>query len=92
MLSVEAFIFNAINNSFLLLFQKIDGVALDQIGFYKPPKLPCNPILVKTLFTVMFWITMRQFCQERWERKQTSALSDMAAPLRVSVSTASGNY
>jgi len=38
----------------------------------------------------MFWITMRQFCQERWERKQTSALSDMAAPLRVSVSTASG--
>jgi len=70
--------------------QVVDGVPLDQIGFSKPKKLAVNPILVKTLFTVMFWMTMRQFCRERFEHKQTSALADLAAPLRVSVSTASG--
>lgn len=36
----------------------------------------------------MFWITMRQYMAERKQRRRSSALRDMVAPLHVSVSTA----
>lgn len=36
----------------------------------------------------MFWITLRQYMQERWQARNTSALADMAAPLQITVTTA----
>lgn len=68
----------------------IQGINLAQIGFQKVKVLPCNPLLVKCLYTVMFWITLRQYVQERKEARQSSALADMVAPLQVTVGTAAG--
>lgn len=68
----------------------IKGINFAQIGFQKVTVLPCNPLLVKCLYTVMFWITLRQYIQERREARQTSALADMVAPLQVTVGTATG--
>lgn len=45
----------------------------------------------KTLFTTMFWITMRQYMQERREERSHSAVANMIAPLQVTVGTATGN-
>ncbi|KAG5890381.1 hypothetical protein JTB14_029746 [Gonioctena quinquepunctata] len=68
----------------------IDGVDLSEIGFVKVDVLPCGPLFVKCLYTVMFWVTLRQYMQERAEARQSSALADMVAPLQVSVGTAAG--
>lgn len=68
----------------------IQNINLAQIGFQKVKVLPCNPLLVKCLYTVMFWITLRQYIQETREARQTSALADMVAPLQVTVGTATG--
>lgn len=67
---------------------KINGINLAQIGFEKVTVLPCNALLVKCLFTTMFWITLRQYMQERLAERQSSALADMVAPLQVTVGTA----
>ncbi|CAG9862827.1 unnamed protein product [Phyllotreta striolata] len=64
------------------------GVDLKEIGFKKPEGPPCIPLLVKSLYTVMFWITLRQYTQEELEKRQTSALADMVAPLQVTVGAA----
>lgn len=69
---------------------KLDNFDLAEIGFVKVTTYPCAPLFVKSLYTVMFWVTLRQFMQERLEAKQTSALADMAAPLQVTVGTATG--
>ncbi|CAH1368339.1 unnamed protein product [Tenebrio molitor] len=66
----------------------VQGINLAQIGFQKITVLPCNPLLVKCLFTGMFWITLRQYVQERKAERQNNALADMAAPLQVTVGTA----
>lgn len=63
---------------------------LAEIGFPKVTVLPCNPLLIKCLFTCMFWITLRQYMQERLAQRQSSALADMVAPLQVTVGTATG--
>lgn len=42
----------------------------------------------QSLYTLFFWITLRQFMQERFERRNTSALEDMAAPLQITVGPA----
>lgn len=68
----------------------IDGVDLVFIGFEKILVLPCKALAAKCLFTSMFWITLRQYMQERAESRQTSALADMVAPLQVTVGTAAG--
>ncbi|XP_044268088.1 piezo-type mechanosensitive ion channel component-like isoform X7 [Tribolium madens] len=68
----------------------VEGIDLAEIGFQKVSILPCNPLLVKCVFTAMFWITLRQFVRERIEERQTTALADMAAPLQVTVGTAAG--
>ncbi|XP_067001205.2 piezo-type mechanosensitive ion channel component isoform X3 [Anabrus simplex] len=72
--------------------QEVEGVDMKAIGIYKPEKLPCEPLMAKSLYTIMFWITLRQFMQERFERRSTSALQDMAAPLQVSVNTATRGF
>lgn len=64
------------------------GVDLEEIGFKKPEGPACIPLLVKSLYTVMFWITLRQYMQEKMEKRQTSALADMVAPLQVTVGAA----
>lgn len=38
----------------------------------------------------MFWITMRQYMQERRETRSHSAVANMIAPLQVTVGTATG--
>ncbi|XP_052124815.1 piezo-type mechanosensitive ion channel component isoform X3 [Frankliniella occidentalis] len=64
-------------------------INLKQIGFEKPINVsPSKPVLIKSLYTVMFWITLRQYMQERWQARNTSALADMAAPLQITVTTA----
>ncbi|XP_076270338.1 piezo type mechanosensitive ion channel component isoform X7 [Rhynchophorus ferrugineus] len=66
----------------------IQGINLSQIGFVKVSILPCNPLLVKCLYTCMFWITLRQYMQERLIERQSSALADMVAPLQLTVGAA----
>ncbi|CAH1133196.1 unnamed protein product [Ceutorhynchus assimilis] len=66
----------------------IKGINLAQIGFVKVTTLPCNPLLVKCLYTCMFWVTLRQYMQERLIERQTSALADMVAPLQLTVGAA----
>lgn len=69
---------------------KVQGVNLAQIGFVKIRVLPFDSLAVKCLFTGMFWITLRQYMQERISERQSSALADMVAPLEVSVGAAAG--
>lgn len=69
---------------------EIKGFNLAEIGFVKMEHLPCVPLIVKCAYTVMFWITLRQYMQEHMEKKKSSALADMVAPLQVTVGTAAG--
>ncbi|PSN54799.1 hypothetical protein C0J52_01988 [Blattella germanica] len=71
---------------------EVKGVNLKQIGFIKTKNLPCEPLFIKSLYTLFFWITLRQFMQERFERRNTSALEDMAAPLQISVGPATRGF
>ncbi len=44
----------------------------------------------QTLFTTMFWITMRQYMREREESRSTSTVAHIMAPVHVTVGTATG--
>ncbi|XP_055643566.1 piezo-type mechanosensitive ion channel component isoform X1 [Toxorhynchites rutilus septentrionalis] len=66
----------------------ITGINLAQIGLLKYPDYPCWPLLIKSLFTTMFWISLRQMIQERQMERRTSAIADLAAPLQVTVTAA----
>ncbi|XP_066250610.1 piezo-type mechanosensitive ion channel component isoform X3 [Euwallacea similis] len=66
----------------------LSGINLAQIGFVKVTILPCNPLFVKCLYTCMFWVTLRQYMQERLIERQSSALADMVAPLQLTVGAA----
>ncbi|KAL1491500.1 hypothetical protein ABEB36_012089 [Hypothenemus hampei] len=66
----------------------ISGINLAQIGFVKVIVLPCNPLFVKCLYTCMFWVTLRQYMQERLLERQSNALADMVAPLQLTVGAA----
>ncbi|KAK9732190.1 Piezo [Popillia japonica] len=68
----------------------IYGISMEQIGFIKVTEFPWKPLIVKCLFTVMFWITMRQHMKEIKEARQSTTLAEMAAPLQVSVTAATG--
>lgn len=67
------------------------GINLAQIGFIRYSHLPIKTILLKSLFSVMFWITLRQMFQERRMAKQKSTLADMVAPLQVTVGAATAD-
>lgn len=67
------------------------GIHLDQIGFVRYPNFPCVPILLKTLYTCVFWVTMRQYFYEREIARQSSALAHLAAPFQVTVSAATSD-
>ncbi|KAG8229185.1 hypothetical protein J437_LFUL001057, partial [Ladona fulva] len=68
----------------------VEGINLAQIGFIKSTRLPFKPILVKSLYTVMFWITLRQYSQECWELKHAAStvVGVTAEPFVISVTTA----
>ncbi|XP_037297893.1 piezo-type mechanosensitive ion channel component isoform X3 [Manduca sexta] len=66
----------------------ITEVNLRQIGLGRANGEPCVPLLIKALFTCMFWVTLRQRVQEIRQRRQSAAITDMAAPLQLTVSTA----
>ncbi|XP_031343893.1 piezo-type mechanosensitive ion channel component isoform X3 [Photinus pyralis] len=70
--------------------QVANGVDLGIIGFEKVSYVPCRFLLLKCLYTAMFWITLKQYSTEKAEERQVSALVDMAAPLHVSVGAAAG--
>lgn len=64
------------------------GISLAQIGIIKYREYPCGPLILKSLFTAMFWITLRQMIQEKRAQRKHSTLADMVAPLQVTVSPA----
>ncbi|XP_059060607.1 piezo-type mechanosensitive ion channel component-like, partial [Achroia grisella] len=66
----------------------ITEVNLWQIGLGRSEGEPCVPLLIKSLFTCMFWVTLRQRVQELRQRRQSAVITDMAAPLQLTVSTA----
>ncbi|CAG9784245.1 unnamed protein product [Diatraea saccharalis] len=71
----------------------ITEVNLRQIGVGRSEGEPCVPLLIKSLFTCMFWVTLRQRVQEIRQRRQSAVITDMAAPLQLTVSAAaSGEY
>ncbi|KAK9510545.1 hypothetical protein O3M35_005299 [Rhynocoris fuscipes] len=70
--------------------QTVQGLNLKQIGLEKVLYLPFKPLIIKILFTVMFWITLKQYNQEKWEARNQSALADIASPLQIGVTTATG--
>lgn len=67
------------------------GINLEQIGFLKYPCLPFRPLLFKSIFTLMFWITLRQLAQERRQERHSSTLADMVAPLQVTMGAAAAD-
>lgn len=47
---------------------------LAQIGFVRYETYPCAPLLLKTLFTFTFWLTLRQTKYEYLVRKRSSCI------------------
>lgn len=66
----------------------VSGINLVQIGFIRYRIYPCVPLLLKTLFTATFWLTLRQMKYEDTLQRQTSTLAHLAAPFHVTVSAA----
>lgn len=64
------------------------GINLAQIGFIRYRTHPCLPLLLKTLFTSTFWLTLRQMKYEDTLQRQSSTLAHLAAPFHVTVSAA----
>ncbi|XP_035907443.1 piezo-type mechanosensitive ion channel component isoform X16 [Anopheles stephensi] len=64
------------------------GINLEEVGFVRRTEYPCVPLLVKSLFTTMFWISMRQLIQEKQTERRESMIANMAAPLQVPVGAA----
>ncbi|CAH0700428.1 unnamed protein product [Spodoptera exigua] len=66
----------------------ITEVNLHQIGLGRSEGEAFVPLLIKSLFTCMFWVTLRQRIQDMRQRRQSSVIADMAAPLQLTASTA----
>lgn len=66
-------------------------LSLTQIGFIKYEHYSFAPILLKSVFTIMFWASLRQMMQERKEVKKSSCLADMVAPLQITVGAATAS-
>uniref|UniRef100_A0A336KMZ9 CSON012824 protein n=1 Tax=Culicoides sonorensis TaxID=179676 RepID=A0A336KMZ9_CULSO len=67
---------------------KTQGISLEQIGIIRFREYPCRSLILKSMFTGMFWITLRQMIQEKKAERKSSTLADMVAPLTVTVSPA----
>lgn len=66
---------------------QINGINLAQIGFIRY-EIPCLPLLLKTLFTLVFWVSLRQKAYESRSQRQSSTLAHLAAPFQVTVGAA----
>lgn len=58
------------------------------IGLVRYYHYPISPLMVKSVFTVMFLSSLRQMIQENQAKRQSTALADIVAPLRMAVSAA----
>lgn len=58
--------------------------SFSEIGFVKHPNYAVGPITLKTAFTCMFWVSLRQMFQERALKKKHSALADIHVPSSLS--------
>ncbi|XP_044316377.1 piezo-type mechanosensitive ion channel component isoform X2 [Drosophila rhopaloa] len=84
-----------LNNSELPTKVSTAGINLQQIGFERPIEnqmRPCVPLIVKTAFVLMFWVTSRQFFKEKRDRRRDSTLADIIAPLQITVGSAGSSY
>ncbi|ALC38217.1 Piezo [Drosophila busckii] len=84
-----------LNNDELPTKVSTAGINLQQIGFDRPIEnhmRPCVPLLVKTAFVLMFWVTSRQFFKEKRDRRRDSTLADIIAPLQITVGSAGSSY
>ncbi|XP_040171399.1 piezo-type mechanosensitive ion channel component isoform X11 [Anopheles arabiensis] len=64
------------------------GINLEQLGFVRRTEYPIVPLLVKSLFTTMFWISLRQLIQEKQTERRESMIANLAAPLQLPVGAA----
>ncbi|KNC28709.1 hypothetical protein FF38_09431 [Lucilia cuprina] len=83
-----------LNNDELPSKVDISGINLKQIGFERPQEngmQPCIPLIVKTSFLLMFWVTLRQFFKEKTDKRRDSTLADIFAPLQLSVGHSIGD-
>nr|NP_609188.4 piezo, isoform J [Drosophila melanogaster]AAF52611.4 piezo, isoform J [Drosophila melanogaster] len=84
-----------LNNEELPTSVPTAGINLQQIGFERPIEnqmRPCVPLIVKTAFVLMFWVTSRQFFKEKRDRRRDSTLADFIAPLQITVGSAGSSY
>ncbi|XP_034101585.1 piezo-type mechanosensitive ion channel component isoform X1 [Drosophila albomicans] len=84
-----------LNNNELPTRVSTAGINLQQIGFERPIEnhmRPCVPLIVKTAFVLMFWVTSRQFFKEKRDRRRDSTLADIIAPLQITVGSAGSSY
>ncbi|XP_034474344.1 piezo-type mechanosensitive ion channel component [Drosophila innubila] len=84
-----------LNNDELPTKVSTAGINLQQIGFERPIEnhmRPCVPLIVKTAFVLMFWVTSRQFFKEKRDRRRDSTLADIIAPLQITVGSAGSSY
>ncbi|KMY88958.1 piezo-type mechanosensitive ion channel component isoform X5 [Drosophila simulans] len=84
-----------LNNEELPTSVPTAGINLQQIGFERPIEnqmRPCVPLIVKTAFVLMFWVTSRQFFKEKRDRRRDSTLADIIAPLQITVGSAGSSY
>ncbi|XP_043065338.1 piezo-type mechanosensitive ion channel component isoform X9 [Drosophila ficusphila] len=84
-----------LNNNELPTKVSTAGINLQQIGFERPIEnqmRPCVPLIVKTAFVLMFWVTSRQFFKEKRDRRRDSTLADIIAPLQITVGSAGSSY
>lgn len=66
----------------------MDGISLEQIGLIRYTTYPCKPLLLKTLFTISFWLTLRQMRYEATLNRQASTMAHLAAPFQLTVGAA----
>uniref|UniRef100_A0A2M4CXL1 Putative piezo-type mechanosensitive ion channel component 2 n=1 Tax=Anopheles darlingi TaxID=43151 RepID=A0A2M4CXL1_ANODA len=68
----------------------IDGSSfnLEELGFVRRLEYPCVPLLVKSLFTTMFWISLRQQIQEKHTERRESMIANMASPIQLPIGAA----
>ncbi|XP_054082423.1 piezo-type mechanosensitive ion channel component isoform X2 [Zeugodacus cucurbitae] len=67
-------------------FLQTAGINLQQIGLERPQEHgthPCVPLIVKTLFLLMFWVTSRQFFQEQSEEKLIKRRAPVVMPMET---------
>ncbi|XP_069698529.1 piezo-type mechanosensitive ion channel component-like [Periplaneta americana] len=63
--------------------EEVNGVSLKQIGLSRIPGLPCVPLIIKSLYTLFFWMNVYQ---EQYEHKVSLQLG-IRSPLLISTAT-----